>query len=201
MSRALYEYPDPVGCSPHPVDGVTNLTCAWVEGWGDFFAVYILGADLVASSGSYNDTDFELNRYYNTPSRNCIGQPVTNLACDGSRIEGAVAAFLLDIVDNTSSPDDIPGDDDPLALSPSYLATAVKTCRISTPGVPWLQVPNGIDHIIYCLETTVDPTVAATYFVTRYPKPTQVFEGATEVSPPWNQSFIRFQWLFDLFGQ
>lgn len=180
------------------------MTCAWLEGWADFFAVYLFGGELDGTT-LYSDVYFEENWFYSHDQfgglRQCIGQPLTNPVCDGSTIEGAVAAFLYDLVDDASSPDHNPGvDDDQLTLNPSYVAAVVKTCRTRVLA-SWLwKSPDGIDDAIYCLETTIDPTVSSEYFRTRPLPPVAISESAIE-PPGWSATAIRFQWLWSLYAR
>jgi hypothetical protein len=187
--KALGGIPSVTNCNPHYLSGASSLSCAYVEGWADFFAGFVRGDLLVATDGS--DYKFEHNSYYTA-------------SADGSKIEGPVAAFFYDLVDGSSSPDGITngtdGDDDAINYVASYLAQIVKTCTVRN-GLTWIR-PNGVDHVIYCMERTIDPTItgSSTYFPTRSPDPSDFAESATEPTG-WSQSAIRILWKHNLYGE
>lgn len=187
--KALGGIPSTTSCSPHYLNGASSLSCAYVEGWADFFAGFVRGDLLVATDGS--DYKFEHNSYYTA-------------SADGSKIEGPVAAFFYDVVDGSSSPDGITngtdGDDDTVNYVASYLAQIVKTCTVKN-GLSWIR-PNGVDHVIYCMERTIDPAItgSSTYFPTRSPDPSAFAESATEPTG-WSQSAIRTLWKHNLYGE
>lgn len=178
--------------NPHYLDSLSSLSCAYTEGWADFFGAFVRGDLLIAGSGS--DYRFEHNYYY----------PGTTGLTDGSRIEGAVAAFFYDLVDDSNSPDgptnSSDGDDDATSYPASYLAQIIKTCQVRS-GVVWIR-PNGVDHVIYCMERSIDPAItgSATYFPTRSPDPSSFLENATE-PVGWSQNAVRVLWKHNLYGE
>lgn len=172
--------------NPHYIDGASGLGCALVEGFADFHAVIVRADSLKIDDFSDYGAERDVN-YAGTG--------------DGSVVEGAVASFFYDLLDNASTPDgsnnQSDGDDDTVAYPGSYIADIVKTCFVNGT-----TKANGIDHIIYCFERTIDPAITGspTYFPTRSPDPTSYSEGATE-PPSWSQSNIRALWLRNLYGQ
>jgi hypothetical protein len=174
--KALNGIPPSGTCpSPHYLDGTDNLWCAYTEGFADYHGVAVLPPQLTAPYYQ----DIEANSFY-TPGR------------DGSIIEGAVAAFFLDLTDPANESFDT------IQFPGSYVADLVATCQMVSPGS--IRRVDGIDGFVYCLEQTVDPTVVNTYFTTRAPQPLNEANSAT---PPasWDRSAIRTLWLHDLYGR
>jgi hypothetical protein len=177
--------------SGHYIDGSYNLGCAWTEGFADFHGAYTRRDALTMGTGS--DYSIERNLYYSSG--------------DGSIIEGAVAAFLYDLVDGPNDPDGSANqsdgvDDDSVQYSGNYLANLMRTCNVVfySPN----RGENGIDDLVYCLERQVDPAVrnSSVYFPTRpeFWKATSESEGAAE-PPTWSQTAIRALWTHNLYGQ
>lgn len=161
----------------HAPDVAYTLSCGFVEGFGDFFAVWVLGSR-VSSGAYYSNRNFEQNPF------RAIG--------DGSKIEGAVAAFLLDMVDATGDPDALAGDDDTLAWPASYMGALIRTC---SPG--GLTRIDGIDEFIYCAEQNVGARTANPYASWRTYG--SVAEGATEPSG-WTAAKVRSLWRYNLYN-
>lgn len=108
-------------------------------------------------------------------------------------IEGAVAAFFFDITDGANE------SHDHVCYPGSYVANIIETCSVLDGG--W-QRADGMDHLIYCFEQEVDPTVtgSGTYFPTRSVDPTDQEEWATEPSG-WSQADVRTLWTCNLYGE
>jgi len=179
--------------SGHYIDGSYNLGCAYTEGFADFHGVYTRRDALTNTFAS--DYNIEHNVFYSSG--------------DGSIVEGAVAAFLYDLVDGPGDPDgaanESDGDDDAVQYPGTYVATLMRTCNITYDFFGFhVRSENGIDDLSYCLERQVDPAVknSSAYFVTRPSSNEAVSasEGATE-PPSWSQSAIRTLWTHNLYGQ
>lgn len=186
--KALGGIPSSIACpSPHFLNGASNLGCAYAEGFADFHAVATLGA--------YRNA-LEFNDYYPGCVYDAQGTCVA-AASDGSTIEGAVAAFLYDLVDAPSEWEPF----DQTAFPGSYVADVLRTCEVGTFGIVWSRA-TGIDHLSYCFERAVDPGVtgSATFFASRGADPTSTRESATEPAG-WNRTSIRRSWVRNLYGQ
>jgi len=188
--------------SPHYIDQATNnVQCAWSEGFADFFGV----ATRRAALGSNTITDYfiEIDAYF--PGRNYSTGATSR---DGAIIEGAVAAFLYDLVDDGSWPDgsnnEVNGDDDPMAYGGKYLADVMRTCAnqvpiVTFPTTSWRWDPEyHIGMLARCLENRVSPPL---------PQPTLNLgtvrdqrEGATE-PPGWSPDNIRASWTWNLMNK
>ncbi|HEX6983314.1 MAG TPA: hypothetical protein VF181_11190 [Balneolaceae bacterium] len=164
------------GCpSPHYLSGAHNLQCAYSEG----FANYV-GA--ISISGPYS-TNISNNAYY--PAT--VG---TGDLSDGSRIEGAVAAFFYDITDNTSE------SHDNLDLPGSYVANTIRECEVYAGG-SWYRA-NGVDHLISCFQNQI-PNYSS-YFDSRISIPSSYRESVSEPSG-WSSSAMKSLWKHNLYGE
>jgi hypothetical protein len=127
-------------CSPsgvHFIDGEYTLSCGYVEGFADFFAVWVAGHVLISGYGS--DYQFEQNPFRSNG--------------DGARIEGAVAGFFYDLVDGPYDPNGVNNqstgsDDDPDQYPGYWIAQLMRNC-----SVDGLQRLDGIDQSGYPLSS------------------------------------------------
>ena len=159
-------------CNPHELDLVSSYSCAMSEGLADFFPFALFPSAIGVSFLQYTET-FQ-NQTWN-PSGTVLG----------GAIEGAIAAFLLDLFDDGNSPNGLSGDDDPIASYPgSYLADIIETCSVSS--IP--PVANGLDDFSYCFEKRIDVAVAGLF--PGLPQPVAFGESANE-PPGWNADDIR----------
>jgi hypothetical protein len=121
------------GCpNPHYLHGRSNETCAFSEGFADFH-----GAATAAGNNNPYANAFERNAYYGD------GGPDT---------EGPVGAFFLDLADDASARDGIPGDDDNAPYGGYYVSNVIATCTI-TYREKWEEDQDGIIQ-----EATIRPS-------------------------------------------
>jgi len=161
----------PGGCpTVHYPEDYTNMDCAWTEGFADFFAVAVLPSAVNGFLPAY-----ETNYYYG--------------GGNGSIVEGAVAAFLLDLVDAGVEPHDT------LSFPGAYIADLITSCtRIG----PFSAHATRVAHVIYCLENQVDP-VAQAFFPGDY---SILWYSESAIEPPgWTPTRVRRAWLKNLFNQ
>lgn len=174
--------------SDHFMDGPETLSCAFVEGFADFFGVWV-GGD-AQTTGDFSDNGIETNRFRS------LG--------DGSIIEGATAAFFYDLVDGTAERDNSTNTGkfsepfDQVTYPGSYLVAVIKTCSLNSNFGTFSQM-GGIDQVIYCLERSLSAQSLTQYFPTDPVTYTSVTEGATE-PPTWNSADIRRLWLYNLYN-
>jgi hypothetical protein len=142
-------------CLVHFVTEPSSMGCALAEGFADYHAIATRGASA---------------QWYQT-----IRDGVALFGRDGALIEGAVAALLFDLTDST---DDAQETHDDILLTGLYVADILRTCQTNFGRA------SGIDHVIYCLEKQIDPTITGnpTYFTARSADPTTYTEGAVEPS-------------------
>ena len=130
----------------HSLDAEINVNCAFVEGFADFFGVWIAGDRLTDTP--FSDWNIENQTYYSGK--------------DGAKVEGAVAGFFYDLVDGTSSPDgraNETGDEDwwgDQATYPgSFVADVMQACElIGHSGAVYTSL-YGSDDLVYCIEDSV----------------------------------------------
>lgn len=126
-------YPSNTGCpSPHHRQLTLGNTCAFVEGFANFYSVATLGA----STGELAAT--ENNPWFPFSSGN------------GRFNEGTVSAFLLDLVDPANEAHD------QIQLPAQYIGQVIQTCDVRFGPNGW---QHGIDigWDVWCFERAVDP--------------------------------------------
>ncbi|HEU4700005.1 MAG TPA: hypothetical protein VFS40_12555 [Gemmatimonadales bacterium] len=187
------------GCpSPHFLQGAHNLGCAISEGYADFHAAITRGPGL-----NYIDVAIEINTYLQQATEYQDTVAVAHgSADDGSIVEGAVAAFLYDLVDGPGSTTDggytISTDDDTVSWPGRWVADVFRTCEYQDLW-GWHR-PNGIDQIIYCMEQRLDPAItgSSTYFPTRSAPPLAIRHGQTNPTG-FNPESVRALWVKNLY--
>lgn len=173
-----------------------NLSCAFVEGFADFLAMWVEGDRIVTLpfGGDYgleNNVD-EFGRATNPPANG-----------DGVRVEAAVAAFLYDLVDGDTEPD-----------SPSNTAGPAESFDAATASAGWLADvlqycslllwPNtlrrldGADELVYCLEKSLSAYSEASQFSSAWRQYHAV--GSERELPTFDQAMIRRLWKYNMYG-
>ena len=155
-----------------------SLGCAFVEGFAEFhFAV---------TAGAHDPNGVGRLSGHTAP---------TSPNIDGSVVPYAVAGFLYDVVDADNATDDIwVTQHDSLTYSAHFVADLYRTCTASTGGA--YSRADGIDHIIHCMEGSVDPAITSVpqLFPARSPKPLSVQSTVTFPSDPNRVSHVRRAW-------
>lgn len=173
----------------HSINVADNLNCAFVEGFADFYAGWVGGPGMTTgwTSGFITDNAVEQN-------------PWRSLG-DGSRIEGAVAAFFYDLVDGVSEPDG-PGNTadgeesfDGATYPGLYVADVLRTCAFPSSFGTQITQLDGIDEFIYCAERTLSGRTLGVGWRSYV----GFSESATE-PPSWSQPMIRRLWRYNLYN-
>lgn len=127
--------------SPYHVPNLPYTTsCAYVEGFADFFAARVINeVDGVQSFGD------GLNQ-------SILEQNDARSAGNGLLIEATMAALFLDLVDDASAIDGLLADDDTLHMSLYDLTQIMRTCRMTTPSTALL---THSDQFVYCAAGSV----------------------------------------------
>ena len=171
------------GCPGHSMLTLSNLPCALVEGFANYFAI-------VTRPNETGYDDYWERNYYHL---NYVGA-----TSDGSRSESAVSSFFYDITDSDSRA--AVGDElhDNVAYSGTALAEVITTCKALQSGT-YVQ-NNGVDHVIWCMERQVDPAITGStaYFPTRSPDPTGYQVTSSTVM---NRTEVRRLWKRNLYNQ
>ncbi|HEX8320570.1 hypothetical protein [Longimicrobium sp.] len=143
QDKYLYESPATNGLmrfynaacpNPHPPGEYTNFGCAFGEAFADWYAAVVRESDLPTWR-----RDLEENRLH---LLHC-GQKCTS---DGSIVQGAVHAFLWDIVDPAWVESH-----DRIQKPAADVVASIKGCKISIDRVTYKPY-TGIDHLIWCME-------------------------------------------------
>ncbi|MBY0491919.1 MAG: hypothetical protein K2R93_18910 [Gemmatimonadaceae bacterium] len=124
----------------HVADSAYTASCAFVEGFADFYAARMRNV-VEGSSGMYA-----------TLSQYQLEQNAFRTIGNGALIESAFAAFLLDLVDTSSDPDGISGDDDATSISHAQLAEIMTNCYLTSPS--WTAL-TASDQFVYCAAGSV----------------------------------------------
>jgi hypothetical protein len=121
------------------------------------------------------------------------GNTMLGTSEEGSIVPHTVSAFLYDLTDTRAETHDT------ISYPGSYVATILKTCMWQLQGQQFLEA-DGIDHIIWCLEGSVDPSITGdpSYFPTRSWDPWGISESAAEPIGH-SQSAIRGLWMANLY--
>jgi hypothetical protein len=173
---------------PHYVNDPTGLGCAFREGFADFAAAWVAGTALDGTS--FAPRLIEADRWLEPNRPAGAGSDY-----DGSIIEGAVAAFLFDMVDGTYTNDGVSGDDDTVEWPGSYIADLISTCYVDGT----VTRVSGIDQFIYCAENNPQAYTANPFNSWRvYPGSTAI-EYATEPAG-WSPSKVRALWRWNLYN-
>lgn len=179
----------------HGYDELENRSCAYVEGFANFFANYVAGARLGSDYRAYGgDYRMEENPY--------------RTYGDGARIEAAVGAFLYDFVDGDSEPDNYdnsvgaPEWFDNVSYPASVLGKVMATCGVYTASLNYIDRLGGIDQLVYCLEQNLAARSAVpsayqstwrAYYRLRYEDPV-----------PWPAGYdanaVRTLWRYNLYN-
>ena len=169
-------------CNPHRPGMDSGLACAYAEGWANYHATITYSTPFTAIPGP--------NHYPMTLAQIEANPYSGEGGYDGSVDEGQVAAFLYDLTDefNTETHDN-------LTIDTHDLARVMGNCRVNQGA--WRR-PDGIDHLIWCLENRVDSQITgnAQYFPERDTHPTSENQGTHS----WAQYDVRINWLKNLYN-
>ena len=116
-----------------------TTSCAYVEGFADFFAFWMLRNESPTYQ-FWTNGSIEFNSNPATP-------PV------GIMVEFYFAATLWDMVDDASMSDGIGGDDDGVAITPRDIADIMLKCRLISPNE---YLISHTDQFVYCAEYGVN---------------------------------------------
>jgi hypothetical protein len=175
-NRALGGYPDP-NCPDHYWGLPSSLTCAYVEGFADYHAAATRSDEL-----PYWRADLDAHAPYNN---------------EGSVDEIAVANLLFDLTDPVGGSGSELGDT--MQYPGSFVADLINSCVVYQSSV-WRR-PNGIDHLILCLENQVDYNFMTGYFPERSPSYATAQSNGASAPSGFSVSAVRALWLWNLYRQ
>lgn len=179
----------------HNWDMEYTFSCAWVEGFATFFSVWVVGDALGTSY--YSDNTVETQKWALDPA----DQPFYTSG-DGALIEGAVAAFLYDLVDNSTSPDGVTGDDDAVAYPGTFVVPLIANCVLGD-GSQNITSIDGVDLYVYCLEG--DGSAANAALAVRpdsfwWQGITLVIKNTSPLPTGFSPTAVRTLWKRNLYG-
>ena len=185
------EKPASYYCNPqnqHSISGQYNFNCAFVEGFADFFAMWVAG-DSLRNSGS-SDWALEVQTWYSGK--------------DGAQVEGAVAGFLYDLVDGPSDPDgynNTPLESetwDLVTYPGSFIALTMRECELSTSTTTFRDL-YGSDDLVYCLENSLTARADAATFNSPWYNYAAVNRWVANPSG-FSQTAVRRLWRANFYG-
>jgi hypothetical protein len=175
-------------CGPsHSINVPNQISCAFVEGFADFFSIWVAGDQLTTGWNGGYATD---NALEDNPWRT-IG--------DGSRIEGAAAAFMYDLVDGapeTDSPTNTSNGDeafDTATYPGSFVVQAMSACSF-TLLVIGVSKLDGTDQFVYCVERSLSAQPLGVSWRT--------YNTITPPAAPtgWDPALIRRLWRYNFYN-
>lgn len=183
------------GCGgPHYIEYASNLGCAFVEGFADFFAVWVAGSALTTGSGS--DYGIETQTFY--------------LNGEGLFTEGSVAGFLYDLVDGSADRDNATNTGateetwDTAVYPGSLIADMIQHCRpytssTTTSGTTFTYTDNlsGADQLVYCLEGNVGAETTNANWRTTW---AAVSRPNITLPTGYSTTLVRTLWKRNLYG-
>lgn len=208
QDRYLFTSPDEDGlmrftrgcATQHPPESLSSFGCALGEGFADWYALVVRGADLPDWLRRTEGNWFYINcrdGYTSTRGR-------VTCTTDGSIVQGAVTAMLWDMIDQSTE------DHDRIRRWPEDIARGMKQCRVRV-GSNWIGY-NGIDHFIYCMENRLPYNVSVrsaatgrdTVIVLFNTRPANQYPNAN--SGTWlldgaNATEFRRLWLVNLYSK
>ncbi len=167
----------------HDPDLPYTTSCAFVEGFADFFAARVINS--IDGALSFGDG----------LRQGILEDNQTRTVGNGVLIEATLAAFLLDLVDTASDVDGIAGDDDAVAISLYDLSQIMKECR---PTSPTTSLLGGSDQMVYCVAGSIDERA----FVPSWAIGSWVVHGGISYdasTPLPSQSLVRALWRLNFY--
>jgi hypothetical protein len=173
-----------------------NLSCAFVEGFADFYSMWLSG-DRLTTQPYGGDHGLENNV---DGGGNVTNPPVGG---DGVRVEAAVAAFLYDLVDGVNEPDaanNSPGGEesfDTATFPASWLADVLVHCRLNGT----VSRLDGPDQSVYCLENSTSAHSASLSFSTAWRSYSSLSFDQSIIWPAgYSSSLVRTLWKYNMYG-
>jgi hypothetical protein len=171
-----------------------NLSCAFVEGFADFFAMWLVGdkVNTAPYGGDYGVENNVSGYPYGSPTNPPAGG-------DGVRVEAAVAAFLYDLVDGPDEPDGlgntVGGEEswDGATYPAGWVADMIRYCNVG--GVTRM---TGADQMVYCLEASLTGYTESRRWSTAWRSYGSLSYERTLAR--YSQPMIRRLWKYNMYG-
>ncbi|WP_423928650.1 hypothetical protein [Candidatus Palauibacter sp.] len=180
-------------CAGHRAFLPFEMGCAYNEGWADYHAMRT-EPEYDGETYQYHyhtEEDYENNRGLDRRQQTLTYTHFTSADQDGSLYHGEITAFFHDLIDPINEAHDS------LDLDESDVLTVMSKCEVTwaTATDTVTTHPNGIDHLIWCLEGAVDSgiTGGAGYFDT-HDVPDL---GIHSFHPMWQNQMANARWPKD----
>ena len=180
--------------SPHYTHLVSSRSCAFVEGFATFLAVWVAGNEM-ANTTSNGDYGIETQTFYNNG--------------DGLLIEGSFAGFLYDLVDGSGQRDNSANNAafeetwDTAVYPGSFIFDILQSCApytLSGTTYTYTYYLDGADQVVYCMENNV---TAETFATTWSPNWRTTWDGVSRtVTLPagYSTTLVRTLWKRNFYG-
>lgn len=155
MQKASYKRIEVMGCNPHGPKRMTSPSCAWVEGWADFFVLYVRYPPSTPDPEFFKSIDAE-----------DYSSPITG--ANGYLDEGRVMAGLWDLYDTHNDDDTLPEYGQPdysdqNKSSPVSMSTMLEAMDGADVQGPEASVRAYIKRLLKCgYGVTCEPVNAST---------------------------------------
>jgi hypothetical protein len=181
-------------CSPggtHHTHLPYTLSCAFVEGFATFFAVWVAGNEL--TTGYHTDNGIETQTFYTNG--------------DGVIIEGSVAGFLYDLVDGSAQRDNTANSAafeetwDTAVYPGSFIADIMANCAPYTgtaTSPTYTYYLDGADQLVYCMEGNVSAETQTANWRTTWSGVTRSPNFASPTG--YSTSVVRTLWRRNFYG-
>lgn len=180
--------------SPHYTHLVSSRSCAFVEGFATFLAVWVAGNEL-ANTTTNGDYGIETQTFYNNG--------------DGLLIEGSFAGFLYDLVDGSTNRDNAGNTAaqeetwDTAVYPGSFIYDIMKNCApytLVSGTYTYTYYLDGADQVVYCMEGNVTAESFATTWSSNWRTTWDgVSRGATTPTG-YSTTLVRTLWKRNFYG-
>lgn len=180
--------------SPHYTHLVSSRSCAFVEGFATFLAVWVAGNEL-ANTTTNGDYGIETQTFYTNG--------------DGLLIEGSFAGFLYDLVDGSGERDNAANTGayeetwDTAVYPGSFIYDLLRNCApytLVSGTYTYTYYLDGADQVVYCMEGNVSAETYATAWSSNWRTTWDgVSRGATTPAG-YSTTLVRTLWKRNFYG-
>ncbi|HEU4559704.1 MAG TPA: hypothetical protein VFS20_17760 [Longimicrobium sp.] len=194
---AIEKWPNTYGCAQggHQPGVPYSLACAFVEGFADFFAGWILSSQLTGAYG-FSDTNWEIKNYSGP---------------QGLITEGAAAGFFYDLVDGSGELDNSANTAateeafDNAVYPGTFIANIIQHCSPytnSASGPLFANPLDGMDQVVYCVEGHVNAEIIGPTYGTGWRTQWDAVSWSPSFSWPagYSGTTVRTLWKWNFYG-
>lgn len=179
--------------APHYTHLPSSRSCAFVEGFATFLAVWVASNEL--SAGDNTDHGIETQTFYNNG--------------DGLLVEGSFAGFLYDLVDNSTQRDNSANSGvyeeswDTAAYGGSFIFEILQSCAPYTQSgttYTYTYYLDGADQVVYCMEGNVSAETFATTWSSNWRTQWDGITRTVTLPSGYSTTLVRTLWKRNLYG-